>query len=361
MNAVERFPEEAPGAVQTSRLTKACHAVLDAADRDDAIDRAMARALQQRVAMLFLDQLEAAGANSQALTMSRAGWERSSTSAMVAIPMSAGSQGRVRLSELRTAFDRHRRSQEAIIDRLALAFGDALLVPFGQGLKAAFPQYSGRVSHDVDVMVADEPTGEAAVRLLGTEFGFTVSDDRRTTDGDEWFRDWRLDGTDASGNRLHVDVTLAALSNSTSWMPPFVIPGLFADARSVPLRNGSVRVPSDAHQLLLLAQKALRNLVFDARVRCDAAAIAAFGAASIDTATPVAAREGLDASLAWALRPTPLRSQFGTGARWERWSIAALAQSSPLPMALRSAITRLHQALWRRRYVSPADTGRLRA
>jgi hypothetical protein len=307
--------------------------------------------------VLFLDQLETAGADSRALTMARAGWEKSSTSSVVAIPTRARSQSRVRLSDLRAAFDQHRRSQEAIIDRLASAFGDALLVPFGQGLKAAFPQYSGRVSHDVDVMVADEPTGEAATRLLGREFGFSVSDDRRTVDGDKRFRDWRLDATDASGNRLHVDVTLAALSNSTSWLPPFVLPGLFTDARSVPLRDGSVQVPSDAHQLLLLAQKALRNLVFDARVRCDATAITAFGAATIDTATPVAAREGLDASLAWALKPTPLRSRVAAGALWERWSINAFAQSSPLPRSLRSHMTRLHQALWRRQHISSAGTG----
>jgi Uncharacterised nucleotidyltransferase len=361
VNGVQRFPQQAPGAIQTSQLTEACRAVLGAADRNDAIDRAMTSALEQRVAMLFLGQLEAAGADSRALTMSRAVWETSSTSSVVANPAPTTSAGRIRLSALKSAFDQHRRVQEAIIDRVSSAFGDALLVPFGQGLKAAFPQYSRRMSHDVDVMVATEATGEAVVELLGSEFGFSVTDDRRTSNGDERFRDWRLDTTDASGNRLHVDVTLAALSNSTSWLPPFVVPDLFAAARSVPVRNGLVRVPSDAHQLILLAQKALRNLVFDARVRCDAAAITTFGAPAMETATLVATREGLSASLAWALEPTPLRSHLATGALWERRSIDAFACSSPLPRQVRSHAARLYQAAWRRRHVSPAGTGRSQA
>jgi len=296
----------------------------------------MAFALDQRLAVALLDNLNAAGGDLSALTVRERTWADSSTSGILG-PVSS-IRGHVALAAIQQELQRHRSTLVRVLTGL-LPFHDQFLLCFGQGLAARFDCYAARWSHDLDLLVPSLEVGHEIAASLVAEQGFTLSD-QRTVDVPRGIGDWRLDRTDQDGRLVHVDLCSAAISSSTSWLPPMPLKHLFE--RSVATTQGAatVQVPCDTHQLLLTSQKAQRNLVFDQRARNDAALLMSHGDLDLAEIVTIADHYGLQGSISWL-----------TGYRLPN-SGAELVMISALtgmhPKSIRKVAGRLYPAIWRR-------------
>lgn len=272
-------------------------------DIDARCDRTVAAFLNHRILTHLLRQLTLAGLNLSALSVAKPIWEGCSTSA-VAGPVPPRPDGRIPLDTIAAALDGHRTLQRGIVTLLAQSFPASFLLMFGQGIALAHPGYAERFSHDIDLLVPDAAHGQVIVDALRDQ-GFVTSGPRFGLHGGVAIHDWRLDAANFGGQRMHIDISTAAITNTNGWMRPLVLPDLFDTARAVTLADAdstSVLVPSDTHQLVLLCEKAQRKHRYDARVRCDATVLIRDGELDTVAVADTVRKFDLTGSLRWTLR-----------------------------------------------------------
>jgi hypothetical protein len=209
----------------------------------------------------------------------------------------------VPLDLIRRALETHRKLQRRTLALLARSSPGQFMLMFGQGVVLAHPAYAERFSHDIDLLVRTASDGQSIVDALSDQ-GFVTTDARSGFYQGVPFNDWTLDAPDLDGHKMHVDISTGAITRSDSWMRPLVLPDLFEAAHAVtPPDPGTytVLVPSDSHQLLLLAEKTQRTHRYDYRVRCDAMVLARDGLIDADAVTEAARQAGLINSLRWIL------------------------------------------------------------
>lgn len=267
----------------------------------DRVDRLVATFLNHRILTHLLRQLTAANLDLSTLGVSASIWHRCSTSTVVpALPVA---DGRITLDLIAGALDEHRALERRTISSLAAELPGSFMVMFGQGIALAHPGYSERFSHDIDLLVGRPSDGEAVVSAL-CDRGFVATEARSGSFRGVPFCDWTLDAPDIGGHAIHVDISTGSITRTDSWMRPLVLPDLFYTANSVTLAeraNQSVLVPSDTHQLLMLAEKAQRTHRYDARVRCDSVVLVRDGLVDLGETRETGERIDLMSSLRWML------------------------------------------------------------
>lgn len=331
-------------------LAPSLRSFAQADDVDTRCDRMVAAFLNHRIFTHLLRQFTLAGLNLQALTVAKPIWDGCSTSTVVP-PLAAGPGGRITLDTIAAALDAHRALQRGIITLLAQAFPASFLVMFGQGIALAHVGYTERFSHDIDLLVADPTDGQAIVDALRDQ-GFATSGPRFGSCGGVAFHDWRLNASNFSGHRMHIDISTAAVTNTNGWMRPLVLPNLFDAAQMVTVPDAGlppVLVPSDTHQLVLVCEKAQRKHRYDARVRCDATVLLRDGALDDVAVTETAKRSGLTGSLRWAVGADQTRYERSLR-NWRDHAssvlIAAMAHGVHRPSRLHDGAARLFRRLW---------------
>lgn len=298
-------------------------------------EMAVSAFLNHRIVTHLFRQLDAAGIDIAGLTVADAIWNDCSTNTVVpAIDRDAA--GRVPLGRIRQRLDHHRNLQRRMITLVAETVPLSFLVMFGQGIALAHPEYRERFSHDIDLVVSTAAEGEAMVAQLN-DAGFATTEDRSGSYRGVPFRDWTLDAADLDGHRMHVDLSMGAITRSDGWMKPVVLPDLFDAAQVISLpgpTTASVLVPSDTHQLILLAEKLQRTGRYDNRVRCDANALLRFGRVDLGFVTDFAHCSDLSNSLHWALGSKPGGGSRGLRDRTNALLIRAMARDTHRPSRL---------------------------
>jgi hypothetical protein len=279
-------------------------------------DLAVAAFLNHRILTHLIRQYEIADVDLTTLSVDKTIWENCSTSTVV--PHVRGeADNRIRLDQIAAVLNAHRDIQKRIVARLAESFPQSFLVMFGQGISLTH-EYAERFSHDIDLVVASPTDGRAIVELL-RDLGFDTTEARSGIHRGVAFSDWCLDTQDLDGHTMHVDLSTGAITRSDSWLRPVVLPDLFDAARVVTLPHSAgstVLVPNDAHQLLLLAEKAQRTQRYDSRVRCDASVLMRDDNVDHEFVAESARRAALTNSLRWILGgEVPRRGQDHRGAR----------------------------------------------
>jgi hypothetical protein len=209
------------------------------------------------------------------------------------------------------------------------------MVMFGQGIALAHPGYSERFSHDIDLLVRRPADGQALVDALCDQ-GFVTSEARSGSFRGVPFNDWTVDAPDLDGHTMHVDISTGSITRSDSWMRPLVLPDLFEAARAVTISHPvahTLLVPSDSHQLLMLAEKAQRTQRYDDRVRCDATVLVREGAMEDDVISEASRRIGMMNTLRWILgdHRSRLRDRRGMRDLVSSQLIAAMAYGTNHP------------------------------
>lgn len=265
-------------------------------------DQVAATFLNHRILTHLLRQLAAANFDLKELSVAGGVWDECSTSAVVPqLPPDAG--GRVSFDRIARVLGTHRALQRRTLMLLASSFSGSFMVMFGQGVALAHPGYSERFSHDIDLLVRRASDGQSIVDALSDQ-GFVTSDARSGSYRGVPFNDWTLDAPDLDGHKMHVDISTGAITRSDSWMRALVLPDLFEAAHAVTLSRPvthTLLVPSDSHQLLMLAEKTQRTHRYDYRVRCDATVLVRDGLIDPDAVCEAARRAGLMNSLRWIL------------------------------------------------------------
>jgi len=342
-------------AVRTPETSAAALELTASADIDAAIDELMKFALAHTTALATMEHLEAAGLDLAHTTVSRTVWESSKTCTSIRPRLTDVSPGRVALADLREAHEQHRRRQTEVLALLGAELPTDCIVLYGQGLAIAHPTYRYRFSHDIDLYATSVAAGRRAVTLLVDQLRYQITVERTGTLNNTEVLDWKLDRDEPDGNRFHVDISAGALANADSWMPPFAVDGLVERARTVRAPWGSAQVPSDTDQILLLAEKSLRNCSFSRREVNDTLVLS-HGSIDWDAALSVATRYGLTASLDWmltaaaatgALDDQPLPNPEPPA--WERAAIRMLARDARVPGWAQRSVRAAHQVAWRRR------------
>lgn len=265
-------------------------------------DQVAATFLNHRILTHLLRQLTAANFDLNELSVAGEVWDECSTSSVVP-QLPSDADGRVSLDRIARALETHRALQRRTLMLLASSLPGSFMVMFGQGVALAHPGYSERFSHDIDLLVRRASDGQSIVDALSDQ-GFLVSDVRSGSYRGVPFNDWTLDAPDLDGHKMHVDISTGAITRRDSWMRPLVLPDLFEAAHAVTLSHPvthTLLVPSDSHQLLMLAEKTQRTHRYDNRVRCDATVLVRDGLIDADTVSEAARRTGLMNSLRWIL------------------------------------------------------------
>lgn len=313
---------EVSASAGTSRAVPALQSFKEADDLEALCDRALTAFLNHRIVTHLLRQLTLARFDLRTLTVAQRVWDSCSTSTVV--PTRAHpTDGRITLAEIAAALDNHRALQRSLVAELARSFPGTFLVMFGQGIALAHRSYAERFSHDIDLLVEDPGDGQAIVEALKAE-GFRTAGPRSGSYGGVAFHDWRLDHSNLDGHRMHIDISIGAVTNSNGWMRPVELPGLFDSARTVDMPDAGpcqVLVPSDGHQLVLVCEKAQRKHRYDARVRCDTAVLVRKGALDDSALLEIISNAGLAETLRWALGPDGPRTE----PRRRGWRDAALS------------------------------------
>jgi hypothetical protein len=295
----------------------------------------MATALRHRVPLVLINNLIDAGGEPLALTVNEAVWLRASTHQILR-PLPS-TDGRVTLAAIREEMERHRLGQWEVLSAL-VALRNHFLLCFGMGLAARFDLYATRWSHDIDLLVDSLHVGQRIANIL-TEHGFSVVE-HRIVDTETEIADWKLERTDEYGGLLHVDLSCGAVSNSTSWLPPLILPDVFDRRIEVTYANVSLCVPSDLDQMILIAHKAQRNLTFDIRTTNDIAVLLSHGNISEDKLWVQAERHRITGAMAW-LAGEPWRAPD-----LERALISISARLPPNQHGARLACKWLYSRIW---------------
>jgi len=296
-------------------------------------DRTVAAFLNHRILTHLLRNLTMANYDLKTLSVSNVIWQECSTSTVVP-PLSAGPDNRITLDKIAAVLDAHRELQRRILTLIAHSGQVPFLVLFGQGIALAHPGYSERFSHDIDLLVARSADGWAIVDALQAS-GFETTGARSGSYCGVRFDDWTLDAPDFDGHTMHVDISTNAITRSDGWMRPLVLTDLFDSAHAVTvphLAPQALLVPSDSHQLLLLAEKVQRTQRYDYRVRCDATVLVRDGTFDATAVAEAARRNDIKNSLRWVLakESSQLRESPPSGLR-DRVSsilIAAMAHDT---------------------------------
>lgn len=291
----------------------------------------MAVALRHRLPRALINNLSSVGADLTEMTVAESVWLGASTQQILRRLEAVG--GRLTLTSISDELERHRHAQWHVLKALEV-HSDHFLVCFGLGLAARFDVYATRWSHDIDLLADSPSSGGRIVDVLADE-GFSVSE-HRVVDGEKGISDWRLDRAGSDGDLLHVDVSCGAVSSSRSWLPPFTLPKVFDQRREVTRAGGTFHVPGDLHQVILLVQKAQRNLEFDARVMNDIAVLLNQGEVDAQQMWALADRHGLTGVLAW------LSGESHKGAIGQRAVVSVAARLRPSHRRTRQVMKRLY-------------------
>jgi hypothetical protein len=347
---------------RTPAVSAAARDIATSPDRQRAIDEAVSFALAHTTLLTLIDHLEAAGLDLVRTGTSRAIWQSSKTSTSIRPRLNDIEPGRVALADLRAALEYHKRRQAEVLAFLAAEMPHDCIVLYGQGLAMAHADYRCRFSHDIDLYAVSAAAGRKMVNLLVEHFGYGVTVDRTGSYRSVEVLDWKLDLDERDGNRFHIDICTGALANADSWMPPFGVDGLVDRARTADTRWGAALVPSDTDQMLLLAEKSLRNCSFSRREVSDALVLLG-GSIDWDFVLARATRRGLAAPLDWMLTKATAAGVPGrlatpgpvsAPAAWERSAIRLLARDARVPARVQRAVRDAHRVAWHRRRLHSA-------
>jgi len=296
----------------------------------------MTIALRHRMPLVLINSLIDGGGDPGVLTIDQRVWLGGSTHRILH-PLPA-TDGRLTMRAIREEMERHRAAQWEVLAVIA-PYREHFLLCFGMGLAARFDSYATRWSHDIDLLVDSLASGERIAEVL-TQHGFSL-DEYRLVDSDMEVADWALDRTDRQGGLLHVDFSCGGISNSVSWMPTLRLPDVFEQRREAVYGDMMCYVPSDLHQIILIAHKAQRNLIFDARTVSDIAILLKCG--DIDEAELWSAADSyrLTGATSW------LAGQPWRGSSIERVIIAIASCLRPDHHHTRQMAKWLYSTIWK--------------
>ncbi|HEX9410743.1 MAG TPA: nucleotidyltransferase family protein [Actinomycetota bacterium] len=336
---------------------EAAHRLLSAPSPDAELDRLYPLLVEHHVAPAILETLCGAGGELAELSVARELVATLWPFNRLLPELVENPPGRIPLSELALAMQRHTAHLDAVVQGLSdRGLAERFVLLFGGALRLVAPRYP-RLSNDLDVYTPGAAGGVALVRELWDRWGFVLVRLRTSRFDGQGLGHLKLLRTTDDGHQLHVDVIAGGRPARRGLVPAFVEPALFERSRVMTLEGRHVRVPSSEDMLVWLAEKVVRRGHLRLRDVHDAWVLASNGSGGTDWSyvLEASARHGLlgilsrllavaervnghiaiEPDVRLAMRPGPLMRRLLRGPvspAWRRaWIVAMLARGLAHP------------------------------
>jgi len=336
--------------------------LLRSRDPERALDNVISASLQHMCPLPVIRQLELGGTDLRRASVSRHVWFSARTSRTVPLLNGAGGSSRLTLAHIQRSLQTH-------VDELSeleafaneYSHGCAFSIS-GQAISALFPNYLGRFSHDLDVMVPDLASAQELVEALCRRHSFRITWDRTTVINGAPVGDFLLDAEYGRGGRLHMDLYAGGIPADEKGAPALRLPHLLSRISFVNTQQGVRPLPSVEDLFVLLAHKIQRNGAFVFRSVADAEHLVSecFDLAYLADAI---SRNGLAPAVQWLRAnvqsmPDELLPAAGAAARVEACAIRLAAYVPARPQQAGLALGTILRAPWRQRVAVGGYGGR---